>query len=46
MKVTFNSPVALMDVFRVNDWDIFDNYEISFDEINGNKRIIITEEKQ
>ena len=41
MKVTFNSPTALMEVFRVNDWDIFDDYEVDFDEVDGKKRIII-----
>ncbi len=42
MKVEFNSEYDLKDVLRINDWSILDSFNIDYDELNGDKRIIIT----
>ena len=33
---------TLSDVLRINDWSILDSFNIDYDELNGDKRIIIT----
>ena len=33
---------TLRDVLKVNDWSILDSFNIDYDELNGDKRIIIT----
>ena len=33
---------TLSDVLGINDWSILDSFNIDYDELNGDKRIIIT----
>jgi hypothetical protein len=36
---------TLSDVLRINDWSILDSFNVYYDELNGEKRIIITKEE-
>ena len=42
MKVEFNNYKDLANILWINGWGVFDKYNVSYDELNGDKRIIIT----
>ena len=46
MKVKFDTTLSIIYLLEINDWNAFkDTFNVSFDEINGDKRIIIKKEK-
>ena len=46
MKVKLDTPLSIISLLEINGWDAFnDKFDVSFDEIDGIKRIIIIKEK-